>query len=161
MGLPTSINVLTSYFLLSLPLPPYTYNPRMAAVALNMLNPDAPIFLPEAHRKVCDVISRFFKANAKKIMNGIGLVCDGEHFPEVNDPDGRVWMQDETSIFSIQLFVPFETEPPKDYINERRITNRINYLMRNMSCDIDDVKLTYCSDKKQMIIETEIYCCEG
>lgn len=124
-------------------------------------NPDAPVFLPEAHKKVCAVISRFFKANANKIMDGIGCVCNGEHFPEVKNSDGHVWMFDETFIFSIQFFVPFETEPPKGYIDERRITKRINYLMRDMSCDIDYVKLMYCSEKKQMIIEAEIYCCEG
>lgn len=124
-------------------------------------NPDAPVFLPKAHKKVCVTISRFFKANSTRIQNEIALGSDGASFQEVKDPDGRIWMDKRRFIFSIQFFVPFEEQPPKGYIDERRITNRINRLMRDMSCDIDFVELKWDHKKKRMVIEAEIFCCEG
>lgn len=124
-------------------------------------NPDAPVFLPKAHKKVCAVISRFFRNNSTRIQDEIALGSDGASFQEVKDPDGRIWMDKKRIIFSIKFFVPFEQQPPKGYIYEHRIVNRINRLMRDMSCDIDCVELIYDHKKKRMVVEAEIFCCEG
>jgi hypothetical protein len=107
-----------------------------------------------AHKNVCDVISRFFKANLDKINDGIGLIYDGHDFPEVKTSDGRVsYGQDMIKgyfTFRFQFFVPFETEPPMDSIDMRRVKNRIKRLM---SYDIDSIDFKYYPQRKQMIIK--------
>ena len=122
-------------------------------------NPDAPVFLPAAHRKTCGVISRFFQNNHAKINANMAVVFEGEEFQQIHDGDGCIWMEGFT--FCIEFYIPLKSEPPAGFIDQRRVINRINRLISDLGCSIDTIDMQYETQYKRLVIQADITCYDG
>lgn len=119
--------------------------------------------LSAEHTQVCQIISKFFKKNSKLINDGIGLVCDGEEFPEIHDHNGRVWMEEDAR-FCISIYARYDTNPGIEKFDITRIRNRFNRMFReptDMGCTVENVEIIYHSDWKMIIVDADIICYDG
>jgi hypothetical protein len=126
------------------------------------LNPNAPEFIPAAHRNVCDTVSRFINTNVGEMNRFMASLLDGEPHPEVKTPDGRMAFVDYT--FFIEFYVPFPEQPPAGYVNLKRVMNRINRLLvtTHELCmsGVAGISSSYDTDKKMLIVKGILEECE-
>jgi len=126
------------------------------------LNPNAPEYIPEAHRKVCDTVSRFINTNVDKIRDYMASLVDGDMRAGVKTSDGCMAFEDY-ELF-IEFYIPFLEEPPAGYVNMKRVMNHINQLLvkTHELCmtGVVSIHSSYDADTKMLIVIGFLAECE-